>query len=194
MKRTLGSIDVASLGKIESELKRRKDFLIRISHNLSIPMDPLDRDCIQNFFERGESPAKPADIAGLLKLFFTSCFTYAPLRKFLISIAGSIPTAEMLPHCLSKVYHESRFLDDENWYPDELYALAQAIQNRDKYDLKSNQFKPRMIAVLLSGSKEMSARLRGGLNHFYGELEKLTHFTSDHMWAYVEDFSEHIYI
>ena len=188
------SIDFRCLGEIKSKLMRRKEFLIEISHNRSIPMYQLDRDCIQSYFERGESPARPNNIPKLMKLFFTSCFTYAPLRKYLISVScnDSIPTASMLPSCLSKVYCESRFLSDESWYPDKIYDIAQFIQNRDVYNLNSIKFKPRMVAVLLSGSKEMSIRIKGGLNNFYSELENINNSTSNEMWKYVEDFSKPI--
>lgn len=65
----------------------------------------------------------------------------------------------MLPECLSDVFSTSAFLKDENWYCGPLHNLAKQIQNRNNYDLKSKQFKPRIIRVLLDGTLAMKPRL-----------------------------------
>lgn len=168
---------------IRSELMRRRDLLISFAHDSQIPMENLDRECIVTFFERWELPKKPGNIPDLMKTFFTCCFTYAPLRKYLSSIAGSIPTPEMLPDCLSKIYSEKAFLLDQNWIPLKLHEIAEKIQEREKFDLKSNQFQPRMISVLLDGSLEMHHRLKFGLESFYSELGEINGKSGHDIWG-----------
>lgn len=172
---------------------RRRDLLISFAHDSQIPMESLDRECITTFFEQWELPKKPENIPDLMKTFFTCCFTYAPLRKYLSSIAGSIPTPEMLPDCLSKIYSEKAFLLYQNWTPLKLHEIAVKIQERKNFDLKSNQFQPRMIAVLLDGSLEMHHRLELGLESFYSELEEINGKSGYEIWAYVSGFSSNIY-
>ena len=172
---------------------RRRDLLIRFANDSQIPMENLDRKCIVAFFERWELSKKPGNIPDLMKTFFTCCFTYAPLRKYLSSVAGSIPTPEMLPDCLSKIYSERAFLVDQNWTPLKLHEIAEKIQERENLDLKSNQFQPRMISVLLDGSLEMHRRLKFGLESFYSELNDINGKSGHEIWAYVSGFSNNIY-
>lgn len=181
------------LNNVHSELMRRRDLLISFAHNRQIQMDSLDRECIFTFFERWEIPKKPANIPDLMKTFFTCCFTYAPLRKYLSSVAGSIPTPEMLPSCLSKIYSENSFLVDQNWMPLKLHEVAEKIQERENFDLKSNQFQPRMISVLLDGTLEMNQRLKYGLEAFYIELDDINGKSGHDIWNYVSGFSKNIY-
>ncbi|MBT0652250.1 hypothetical protein [Geomobilimonas luticola] len=181
------------VNRVHSELMRRRDLLINFAHDNQISMENLDRECIVTFFERWELPKRPVCIPDLMKTFFTCCFTYAPLRKYLSSIAGSIPTPEMLPDCLSQIYSEKAFLLDQNWTPLKLHEIAENIQAREKFDLKSNQFQPRMISVLLDGSMEMDRRLKLGLESFYSELKEINGKSGYEIWAYVSGFSTNIY-
>jgi hypothetical protein len=180
------------LKNIKNEFQKREKILITLSYKISIAMDNVDRRSIQNFFEKGNAPSRPNSILSLMKYFFTSCFSYAPLRKYLTSINGSIPSPNSIANCLSKVYQEKNFLLDEKWYPERLDNLAQKIQRTEKYDLLSKQFKPRMIRVLLDGSKEMSFRLKGGLVNFYNELEAINKSSPEVIWEYVTDFQKNI--
>ncbi len=186
-------INISAINTIKSELDRRKNILIRLAYNSAIFIDKLDRECIKSFFERGEIPARPKTISDLMQTFFICCFTYAPLRKYLTSVTGSIPTPDMLPHCLSIIYEESSFINKENWYPEKLYEIAGKIQKTQNYDLKSNKFKPRMIAVLLTGSKEMSDRLNNGIEDFYSELSEISSQSAETMWDFVKNFPINIY-
>ncbi len=179
--------------RVHAELMRRRGLLISFAHDRQTPMESLDRECIVTFFEQWELPKKPESIPELMKTFFTCCFTYAPLRKYLASVAGSIPTPKMLPACLSKIYSEKAFLLDQNWSPLKLHEIAEKIQEREKFDLKSNQFQPRMISVLLDGSLEMQHRLKLGLESLYSELEEINGKSGHEIWAYVSSFSNNIF-
>jgi hypothetical protein len=190
--RTL-KINKAEIENVRGELIRRKNLLISFSKDEHIQMDDLDKKCIISFFEKGNYPERPDNIHHLMKNFFTSCFSYAPLRKYLTSIAGSIPGPLMLPSCLAQVFSENAFLTNQNWSPDLLHELASEIQGKAKYNLDSKQFKPRMISVLLSGTQEMAKRLENGLNSFYVELDAINSKSGVEMWVYVLDFSKNIY-
>lgn len=156
-------------------------------------MDDLDKECILLFFENEKHPEQPEDIPHLMRKFFTSCFSYAPLRKHLTSVVGSIPDSFMLPSCLAKVFSEEKFLETKNWHPINLYKVAKNIQNKNKYDLKSKKFKPRMISVLLSGSKAMEKKLENGLDEFYSELTVVNRMSGSDIWSFVSKFAKDIY-
>jgi len=170
-----------------------REKLIKMAYNQNIQMDKLDRKCIISFFQHWEIPKRPKNITELMKVFFTCCFTYAPLRKYLSSIFGSIPTPSMLPNCLSEIYSEKEFLNDQNWTPNKLHEIASKIQDRDQFDLKSNQFKPRMVAVILDGSREMEKYLEYGIDKFYQELDEINKSTGEEIWKYVSEFPKQIY-
>jgi hypothetical protein len=186
-------INKAEIENVRSELIRRKNLLISFAKDEHIQMDDLDRNCIISFFEKGNHPNRPDNIHHLMKKFFTSCFSYAPLRKYLTSIAGSIPDPYMLPSCLAQVFSENDFLINQNWSPDLLHELAGKIQREKKYNLESKQFKPRMISVLLSGTQEMAKCLENGLNSFYVELDTINSKPGAEIWGYVLEFSKNIY-
>jgi hypothetical protein len=186
-------INKAEIRNVRGELIRRKNLLISFSKDEDIPMDDLDKKCIISFFEKGNYPERPANIHHLMKKFFTSCFSYALLRKYLTSVAGSIPDPFMLPSCLASVFSVKDFLIDKNWSPELLHELANKIQRKTKYNLESKEFKPRMISVLLRGTEEMAKRLENGLNSFYMELELINTKSGADIWVFVLDFSKNIY-
>ncbi len=186
-------INKAEIENVRGELIRRKNLLISLAKDEHIQMDDLDRNCIISFFEKGNHPDRPDNIHHLMKKFFTSCFSYAPLRKYLTSIASSIPDPYMLPSCLAQVFSENDFLINQNWSPDLLHELAGKIQREKKYNLESKQFKPRMISVLLSGTQKMAKRLENGLNSFYVELDTINSKPGAEIWGYVLEFSKNIY-
>ncbi len=191
--RFIQHINQREIKAVHSELMMRRDKLIRFAHDQNIQMDKLDRKCIISFFEHWEIPKRPKDIPDLMKTFFTCCFTYAPLRKYLTSVSGSIPTPSMLPKCLAVIYSEEEFLKDYNWTPFKLHEIATKIQQKEKYDLKSNKFRPRMIAVILDGTQEMAKRLKGGIEKFYQELDEINKSTGEEIWKYVSEFPRQIY-
>jgi len=178
---------------VHSELMHRRDKLIKLAYDQNLEMDKLDRKCIISFFEQWDIPKRPKDIPDLMKTFFTCCFTYAPLRKYLSSISGSIPTPSMLPNCLAIIYSEDEFLNDQNWFPRKLHDIAANIQQKEKYDLKSNKFKPRIISVILDGTNEMRKRLEFGIGKFYLELEDINKSSGEEIWKYVSEFPQQIY-
>lgn len=167
--------------------------MIKLAYHQNIHMDNLDRECIILFFEHWEIPKRPKDIPDLMKTFFTCCFTYAPLRKYLSSISGSIPTPSMLPNCLSIIYSEDEFMKDQNWLPSKLHNIAEKIQHKEKFDLKSNKFKPRIISVILDGTTEMKKRLEFGIEKFYQELEEINKSPGGEIWKYVLEFPRQIH-
>jgi len=178
---------------VHPKLMKMRKKLITLAHDQNIQMDKLDRKCIISFFQHWEIPQRPKDINKLMKTFFTCCFTYAPLRKYLSSISGSIPTPSMLPKCLAEIYSEEEFLNDQNWTPSRLYKVASRIQQKEHFDLKSNKFNSRIIAVILGGSQEMEKRLEFGMDKFYIELDRINNSTGEEIWKYVSEFQKNIY-
>lgn len=186
-------INQNEINAVRYELMMRRDKLIKFAHDQKLQMDKLDRKCIITFFQHWEIPERPKDVPELMKTFFTCCFTYAPLRKYLASIAGSIPTPSMLPNCLSKIYSEKEFLAGQNWTPAKLHNIASKIQQKEGFDLKSNKFKPRMISVILDGSIEMEKRLGFGVERFYQELDRINKSSGEEIWEYVSEFPKQIH-
>jgi hypothetical protein len=186
-------IDRNEIKYVYSELMQRRDKLIKLVYDKNIEMDELDRECIISFFKHWEIPQRPKDIPDLMKTFFTCCFTYAPLRKYLSSISGSIPKPSMLPNCLAIIYSEDEFLNDQNWFPSILHDIATKIQKKEKFDLNSNKFKSRMISVILDGTNEMEKRLEFGIEKFYQELEEINKSSGEEIWKYVSEFQQQIY-
>ena len=186
-------VDQTEIKRVRSELLRRRDKLIELARDQKTDMDRQDREHILAFFEKRESPKPPANIPDLMKSFFASCFSYAPLRRYLTSILGCLPDPGNLADCLSEVYSEDGFRIDENWLPRRLHEIAVRIQQRENFDLSSNRFRPRMIRVILDGTAEMEGRLESGLEEFYRELDAINRGPAEEMWKYVSQFSGHIY-
>ncbi|MCX6227033.1 MAG: hypothetical protein NTV01_20180 [Bacteroidia bacterium] len=88
---------------------------------------------------------------------------------------------------LSKAFMNNNFLIDSNWLPESLYNLAVTIQETNRYDLSSRQFKPRIIAVLLTGTLKLRQELKFGIESFYAKVSKVT--IPLEMWNLVNDFS-----
>ncbi len=190
--RLMPHINQNKINKIHAELMIRREKLIKFAYDQNLQMDRLDRECIISYFEHWGIPKRPKDIPTLMKTFFTSCFSYARLRKYLISVAGSIPKPTMLPSCLADVYSEEEFLQDQNWMPGKLHDIASRIQQKEHFDLASRKYKPRMIRVILDGSKEMEKRLENGIENFYQELDEINNSTAEEMWKYVSEFPKQI--
>ncbi len=186
-------INLVEIDRIHNELIRRKNLLIDFSKDDYINMDSGERNDITSLFEKGDSPQRPEDIAHLMKVFFTSCFSYSVLRNFLKSKIGKIPDQNILPLCLQTTFSCYDFLDNKNWDPNKLYEIAQNIQKERKYNLKSNIPEDRIISVIINGSQEMSRRLVNGLNNFYRELDAISEKSGNEIWAYVIDFKKDIY-
>lgn len=177
--------------EVRNELYRQRDILVRCSQDDSFHMEPLERMRIQSFLERWESPARPTDVPTLMKQFCVSAFSYAPLRNNLLApLAGGLPTRDNIAKALFLAFDQPAFLDDSHWLPEQLGALAAEIQEKCKLNLSSRQFKPRVIAVLLTGSKKLRAELTRGLQGFYDRISRVS--LPAEMWDLVNAFSKSI--
>jgi len=178
---------------VRNELQRRRDVLVSRSHDDSSPMEPFERARIQPLLERWEAPPPPIDIPNVVKQFCVSAFSYAPLRNnFFKPLADGLPTRDNIARALSRAFDEARFLDNDNWLPAPLERLALAIQRKHKFDLSSRQFKPRVVGVLLTGSRKLGEELSGGLHGFYERIARVSDAAS--MWDLVNDFSKSIHL
>lgn len=118
-------------------------------------MEPFERRRIKALLERGEAPERPNTIPELMKQFCVSAFSYAPLQNnYLAPLLDGLPTRQNINHALMWAFHNEGFLDVDNWYPFNLGQLAKAIQSIHNFDLSSNKFQPRIVAILLTGSKK----------------------------------------
>ena len=176
---------------ISKELCRRRDILIRRSYDHTFPMEPLERGRIRSLLESWETPPKPADIPTLMKQFCVSSYSYAPLRNnYFTPLAGGLPTRENIAKALSRAFNREEFLDTTYWLPDRLSSLAMMIQEEYKFNLSSKQFPPRVVAVLLTGSRKLGDELRAGLDKFYDRISRVS--VPSAMWELVNDFSKSI--
>lgn len=184
-------MDQKRIAEIKNELERRTKILIELSHNPNFLMEPFERNRIQNFLEKHGTPEKPKTIEKLMKHFCVSSFSYAPLRNnFLAPFIGELPSTQNIDKALHLAFGNPDFLDIKNWQPQELGLLAKQIQNKSQFDLKSKQFRPRIIAVLISGSAKMQEELQSGLETFYTRIRKV--IVPEDMWKYVNDSSKKI--
>jgi len=154
-------------------------------------MEPFERGRIKALLERGEAPERPNTIPELMKQFCVSAFSYAPLRNnYLAPLVNGLPTRQNIDRVLMRAFHNEGFLDVDNWYPLNLEQLAKAIQSIHNFDLSRNYFQPRIVAVLLTGSKKLELELSEGLHAFYSRVESISDPTK--MWKFVNDFSRPI--
>ena len=176
---------------IRSELERRRNILIQLSYSEDHPMEPFERRRIKALLERGEAPERPNTIPELMKQFCVSAFSYAPLRhNYLAPLLDGLPTRQNINHALMWAFHNEGFLDVDNWYPFNLGQLAKAIQSIHNFDLSSNKFQPRIVAVLLTGSKKLELELSEGLQAFYSRVAGIS--DPRKMWKFVTDFARPI--
>lgn len=142
------------------------------------------------FLKLGEIPSRPTDIPSLMKQFCVSSFSYAPLRRFLTGYIGKIPMRENIAQSLCGVFDNIDFLYDSNWLTESLYNLAEKIQLSNNYNLFSKEFKPRIIAGLLTGTAKLKLELANGLDPFFNKISSVT--SPSEMWKFVNDFSSPI--
>jgi len=173
--------------KIQIEIDRRRTILIERSYENTFPIIPSERIRIQSILEKRDTPSRPADAITLTKQFCTSAFSYAPLRRYLASFIKNIPMRDTIHIALSRAFDDGAFLKDSNWYPESLFKLASRIQAKENYDLSRKQFKPRIISVLISGSKQLSEEIKNGLDAFYQKIENVT--SPSEMWNLAKNFS-----
>lgn len=176
---------------VREELQRRKKILVDLSHDNSSSLSPVDRMRIQSLLQRGKSPKRPSDIPTLMKQFCASAFSYAPLRNnFLVPLIGDVPTRNTIAEALCLAFGTEAFLADSNWLPEALGRLAAAIQEKEQYDLRKKQFKPRIISVLLTGTAKMERELSNGLDGLYEKISQVS--APRDMWELVNAFAEPI--
>jgi hypothetical protein len=175
---------------LKQEIERRRSLLIEFSYDHSYPMDPIERIRIQSLLEKWESPSKPEDMRILTKQFCVSAFSYAPLRRYLASFIGNIPMRDTISLSLSKAFNNNDFLQDSNWSPETLHKLALKIQTNKNFDLSRKQFNPRIISVLLTGTKVLSNELMNGIDKFYQKISCAV--TPLAMWNLAEEFAKPI--
>ncbi len=167
--------------EVNKELHRRRDILVRRSHDTSFPMDQLERNRIQSVLEHWAVPQRPTNIPALMKQFCVSAYSYAPLRNnFMKPFAEGLPTRENVAKALSRAFSTQEFLNDSNWLPERLCILAAEIQKERCFDLSSKQFLPRVVAVLLTGSRKFLEELGTGLDNFYERISRIS--TPPAMW------------
>lgn len=193
MKSDFSRPDPKELAAIKSKLEFRSKILVQLARDPLIQMNPLDRHEIIKYLADHRPPERPENIPTLMKAFLKSCYSYSVLRNFTASILGEIPTLDTMGILLERIFEEKAFLDDQNWLPKNLNNVAWNIQQCEKYDLNSKQFRPRMIRVMLDGSDQMNKRLSRGLKPFYESIENVSVSTPEAMWSFVEEFAEPIY-
>jgi hypothetical protein len=88
-------------------------------------------------------------------------------------LVGELPSIKNIDKALSLAFDNEEFLVEENWTPEGLLKIATAIQSVENYNLDSREFKPRIIAVLLTGMEKMKAELVNGLDAFYREIDSV---------------------
>jgi len=186
---TLNEYEILS---VKSELERRQELLIALAHDPTNEIDNVDRGNIIEHFEKGNPPARPREIQYLTKIFYASAFSYAPLRRYLQSLIGIVPSYEYVAEAIAIAFEEPAFTDHSNWTPQTILRLAEAIQSSEQYDLTSRQFKPRMISVFLTGSVKLNTELNNGLDGFYGKTEAIFKNGPEAMWKFVKAFSKPI--
>ncbi len=186
-------LDSSQVAEAKRQLESRRSILVRLANDPSVEMDDLDRTEIIKYLANGLRPEQPSDIPSLMRSFIKSCYTYSVLRKYGTRVLGQIPTPGTIGLLLEMVFAESSFLDDETWYPKNLYAVAMNIQRQMQFDLTSNQPMPRMLRVMLDGSKEMAKRLASGLQPFYELIEQVSASSPEAMWKFVVNFAKPIY-
>ncbi len=174
-------------------LERRSNILIGLAHLQNSPLDKADRFEIIHYLEKRETPPRPDTIPSLMRSFVKSCFTYAPLRNFCIKILGEIPQPDTISECMARIFHYGDFRIEFNWIPENLYKIADKIRQKERYNLNSNQPKPRMIRVMHDGSLEMKKRLENGISDFYASIDRAIESGPESMWNFVNDFSKNIY-
>ncbi len=184
------SIMSKSWTEVSSKLQGYQAKLIDCSRDDAFHMDPIERQRIRAYLERGESPTRPEDIPTLMKQFCVSAFSYAPLRNYLKQKAEGLPTRESIADVLFRVFDEHRFRNDSCWVPKRLGDLAARIQKRHRFDLSSRRFKPRIIRVLDTGSRKLREELKDGLDAFYKKVECVSE--PSEMWKLANRLSEHI--
>lgn len=181
------------VSQARTALERYRTTLVKFAKLQHSPILEIDRKEIIKYLEHGGFPDRPDTIPLLMKCLIKSCYSYAVLRKYCVSILGEIPSPGTIGECLARVFSHEPFREEETWFPAKLGETAAEIQVREKYDLKSNRMKPRMIRVLLDSSSEMGMKLERGLSAFYLEVEDVVKGEPEHLWEYVVELARGIY-
>ena len=186
-------LNPSQVATAKRELEYRRNKLVQLAQTPSTQMDLLDRHEIIKYLADGLLPNRPEDVPSLMRAFLKSCYSYAVLRKFSTTILGEIPTPDTVGVLLERIFKEKAFLEEQTWFPNNLKKIALDIQQREKFDLTSNQPRPRMVRVMLDGADQMAKRLKKGVDPFYKSIEQVSASTPDVMWSFVEELAKPIY-
>lgn len=187
----------AYLIKIKEEILRRKKLLIALANKEFLDgaaenLDETDRTHIKTYLEKGELPKRPKDSNQLMRVYASSCLSFPVVRRQLTRLIGKIPTPETIPVCLDKVFDTDEFQNEDAWAPARMAALMAAMQKQHNFtdnDLSSLKTKPRIIAILLDGSRLLDEKLQKGLEGFYAEISEVVGKNSEEIWRFVKKTS-----
>ena len=180
------------LEELKEVLNEKKAELIGYAKDRRFTMDQTDRDEILTFLEKGLFPPRAKTVQELLKHLLKSAYSYHRVRNYLTGLIGRIPSQDLMPECLNIAFGEPAFLEEKNWTPQGLYSIAVAVQDRERYDLDSREYNPRMLAVLLSGSRRMSRELSSGIDVFYARVESGLSGAPARAWEFVNHFPKQL--
>lgn len=188
-------MDEDILDKIRGEIERRRIILISMANDTEIPMDQTDRRHIKLYLENQQLPQKPESVPEFLKHYASSCLSYSIVRKQLGGLIGEIPTANTIPNCLEALFDEQGFLVDVNWTLANFCSLVDNLRYQEGFsdaDLNSKELKPRVLAVLLDGSKVFGTELESVLDAFYIKVQAMVDNGAESAWRFAEGFSKRI--
>lgn len=178
IKDLLERITLQRLLQIKKEILEKEKELIDQAQ-IGNRLDTTHTDMVLNSIRDNRIPDHPKDLNRLMLQFITSALTYTVLREELkrqfkqIFDKDGYPVLDDYRFLLSKIFHETKFINETNWHPEKLLEIAEAIQGKNAYDLKSKKPKPRIIAVLLTAPPVINAIFGNNLQKKYEEIEKI---------------------
>jgi hypothetical protein len=157
-------------------------------------IDNTDRKNIQIYLNEFKIPKKPADEPNLSKEFVSSCLSSNQppfrMRNKLKSLIGEIPTRKTISLCLSKLFTESRFINDSNWTFINLHKMSTEMKQAESVEYGG--MKSAILDILQNGSKIMGEQVAGGLEIFYENLQYEIDKGPENVWKFMEIFTNTI--
>jgi len=182
-----------NIHRIKDELLRREQCLIELATTAHGSLDPIDRNEIVAYLRDQHFPARPTHEDPLLRRYFISCFSYAVLRNQNTQTLGEMPTPDNLSRLLTLVFNDHSFENMQTWNAVTISQIAQEIQERYRFNLKSAERKPKMLRILLDGSKQMQQLLSQGVDGFYHQIETAINQGPSSMLAYARRISNPVH-
>ena len=178
---------------IREELKRRKRILIAFAHDMSTPIDLIERAHILQYLAEEKLPGRPTDEIQLMKEFVSSALSINQppyrTRNRLTALLGEIPLANTIPLCLQKLTENSAFLTEENWRPIRLASLAKSTQEKLA---GTNRFEMDVLKTIAAIGDTMERELLPGITGFYDKISNVLTHGPEHTWSFLEDFTSDI--